>query len=74
MFRLISYIGRWSMIDIFLIALLTVLLDIGFLSSIHTAPAATYFCFVVASTMLAAITFDPRIMWDKYTPTKIEQS
>jgi len=73
MFRFISFIGRWSMLDIFVIALLTVLVDFGFLSSIHTAPAATYFCFVVASTMLAAITFDPRIMWDKYTPTKTEQ-
>ncbi|MBW1636100.1 MAG: PqiA/YebS family transporter subunit [Deltaproteobacteria bacterium] len=68
MFRFISFIGRWSMLDIFVIALLTVLVDFGFFSSIHTAPAATYFCFVVAFTMLAAISFDPRIMWDKYTP------
>lgn len=65
MFRFIAFIGRWSMLDIFVIALLTVLVDFGFLTSIHAAPAATYFCFVVASTMLAAITFDPRIMWDK---------
>ena len=67
MFRFISFIGRWSMLDIFVIALLTVLVDFGFFSSIHAAPAATYFCFVVAATMCAAITFDPRIMWDKYT-------
>jgi paraquat-inducible protein A len=52
------------MLDVFVIALLTVLVDFGFLSSIHVAPAATYFCIVVASTMFAAITFDPRIMWD----------
>jgi paraquat-inducible protein A len=53
------------MLDIFVIALLTVLVDFGFFTSIHAAPAATYFCFVVAATMLAAITFDPRIMWDR---------
>jgi len=65
MFRFIAFIGRWSMLDIFVIALLSVLVDFGFFTSIHAAPAATYFCFVVAATMLAATTFDPRIMWDK---------
>jgi paraquat-inducible protein A len=68
MYRFITFIGRWSMLDIFVIALLTVLVDFGFFTSIHAAPAATYFCIVVASTMFAAITFDPRIMWDKGQP------
>ncbi len=69
MFRFIAFIGRWSMLDIFVIALLTVLVDFGFFSSVHAAPAATYFCLVVAATMLAATTFDPRIMWDRCSPT-----
>lgn len=64
LYRFIAFIGRWSMLDIFVIALLSVLVDYGFFTSIHTAPAATYFSFVVASTMFAAITFDPRIIWD----------
>jgi len=64
MYRFIAFIGRWSMLDVFVIALLTALVDFGFFTSIHAAPAATYFCMVVASTMFAAITFDPRIMWD----------
>jgi len=68
LFRFIAFIGRWSMLDIFVISQLTVLVDFGFLTSIHTAPAATYFCFVVISTMLATITFDPRIMWDRCSP------
>ena len=68
MYRFIAFIGRWSMLDIFVIALLTVLVNFGFFTSIHTAPAATYFCIVVASTMFAAITFDPRIMWDACSP------
>ena len=65
MFRIVAFIGRWSMLDVFVIALLSVLVDFGFFTSVHAAPAATYFCIVVASTMFAAITFDPRIMWDK---------
>ena len=69
MFRFIEFIGRWSMLDIFVIALLTVLVDFGFFTSIHTAPAATYFCIVVVCTMIAATIFDPRIMWDKCAPT-----
>ncbi|MDP3479311.1 MAG: PqiA/YebS family transporter subunit [Desulfoprunum sp.] len=68
LFRFISFIGRWSMLDIFVIALLTVLVNFGFFTSIHAAPAATYFCIVVTSTMFAATTFDPRLMWDSCRP------
>ncbi|MDK9705457.1 MAG: PqiA/YebS family transporter subunit [Desulforhopalus sp.] len=64
LYRFIAFIGRWSMLDIFVIALLSVLVDFGFFTSIHTAPAATYFSFVVAATMFAATAFDPRIIWD----------
>ena len=70
MFRFIEFIGRWSMLDIFVVALLSVLVDFGFLTSIHTAPGATYFCMVVIATMCAAIVFDPRILWDACDPLK----
>ncbi len=65
MFRFIEFIGRWSMLDIFVIALLTVLVDFGFFTSVHTAPGASFFCMVVVCTMMAAIVFDPRTMWDR---------
>ncbi|MBL0701171.1 MAG: paraquat-inducible protein A [Desulfosarcina sp.] len=65
MFRVIEFVGRWSMIDIFAISLLQVLVNFGYLTSIEVAPAATYFAAVVLTTMFAAITFDPRLMWDK---------
>lgn len=68
MFRIISFIGRWSMLDIFVIALLISLVDFGFFTSVHVAPASTFFCMAVATTMLAAITFDPRILWDRCCP------
>lgn len=69
MFRLIEFIGRWSMLDIFVIALLCTLVQFGFLSTISTAPAAFHFTCVVVSTMLAAVTFDTRLLWDKCEPT-----
>ncbi|MGB3210663.1 MAG: paraquat-inducible protein A [Desulforhopalus sp.] len=68
MFRFIAFIGRWSMLDIFVIALLSVLVNFGFFTSVYVAPAATYFCIVVASTMFAVLTFDPRIIWDTCSP------
>ena len=66
LYRFITFIGRWSMLDIFVIALLVVLVDFGFLTSIHAAPAATYFCIVEVTTMLAAKTFDARLIWDRH--------
>lgn len=64
MLRLIVFIGRWSMLDIFVIALLCALVDFAALSSVEAAPAATYFTAVVVLTMTAAHTFDSRLLWD----------
>lgn len=68
MFRFIEFVGRWSMLDIFVIALLCALVDFGFFTRITAAPAATFFTLVVLSTMFAAISFDPRILWDASDP------
>ncbi len=64
MFRFIEFVGRWSMLDIFVIALMSTLVDFGTLTSTQAAPAATYFTAVVVCTMFAALTFDPRLLWD----------
>lgn len=64
LFRIIEFIGRWSMLDIFVIALLHVLVEFGFITSIVAAPASNYFTGVVLATMFAAITFDSRLIWD----------
>lgn len=74
MYRLISLIGRWSMLDVFVIALLSALVNFGFLSQITTGRAATYFCAAVVITMLATITFDPRLLWDQNNNTKPQSS
>jgi paraquat-inducible protein A len=64
MFRIIKFIGRWSMLDIFVIAVMVALVNLGTLTSIKPAPAATYFAAVVISTMLASNTFDTRLIWE----------
>ena len=64
MFRAIKFIGRWSMLDIFVIAAMVALVNFGTLTSIKPAPAATYFAAVVISTMLASNTFDTRLIWE----------
>lgn len=64
MFRFIEFVGRWSMLDIFVVALLQAIVNFGFLTSIEAASAATYFTGVVVFTMFAAISFDPRLLWD----------
>ena len=64
MFRFIEFIGRWSMLDIFVIALMSTLVSFGGLTATLAAPAATYFSTVVVCTMVAALTFDSRLLWD----------
>lgn len=67
MFRFVEFIGRWSFLDIFVIAILASMVQFGFLSTIGANPAARYFTAVVILTMFAAISFDPRILWDSCT-------
>jgi paraquat-inducible protein A len=65
MFHFIEFIGRWSMLDIFVIGLMAILISFGKFTAIVVAPAATYFCLVVVTTMLAASAFDSRLLWDE---------
>ena len=67
MFHFIEFIGRWSFLDIFVIALLGTLVRFGALTTIEAAPAVPYFTAAVFTTMLAATTFDTRILWDVCT-------
>jgi paraquat-inducible protein A len=64
LYYVIRWIGRWSMIDIFMEALLGALVQFGGVVSIEPGIGAVAFCAVVILTILAAETFDPRIMWD----------
>lgn len=64
MYRVVDAIGRWSMIDVFMIAILTALVRMGAIAAVIPGAGAICFCGVVILTMLAAATFDPRLMWD----------
>ncbi|UVE17019.1 paraquat-inducible protein A [Pseudomonas sp. LS44] len=64
MYRFIEWIGRWSMLDIFVIAILVTLVKFGSLATIEPNFGAVAFASVVVLTMLAALTFEPRMIWD----------
>jgi len=64
MYRFIEFIGRWSMLDIFVIAILVAVVNFGRIASVEANLGAVAFASVVILTMLAALTFDPRLIWD----------
>ncbi|HEY1934791.1 MAG TPA: paraquat-inducible protein A [Acetobacteraceae bacterium] len=64
LYRIVDRIGRWSMIDIFMLSILVALLQFGSIVSVHPGMGAVAFVSVVILTMLAARTFDPRLIWD----------
>ena len=74
MYRFIEWIGRWSMLDIFVIAILVALVNFGNLASIEAGVGVSAFCLVVILTMLAAVTFDPRLIWDNTFVEEDEES
>ncbi len=63
-YRFVEVIGRWSMIDIFMVSILTALVQLGFIATVRPNGGAVAFAAVVILTMLAAFSFDPRLMWD----------
>ncbi len=68
LYRVVEAVGRWSMIDIFMESILVALVQFGKIASIYPGPGAIAFSAVVILTMLAARSFDPRLMWDNLPP------
>jgi len=64
LYRVIEAVGRWSMVDIFMVSILIALVKLGSLATIEPGAGATFFAGVVVITMFAAMSFDPRIIWD----------
>ena len=67
LFRLVEFIGRWSMLDVYAIALLVSLVQIRSLATIQVGLGALCFGTVVVLTMLAAQSFDERLLWDSHS-------
>jgi paraquat-inducible protein A len=64
LYRLVELVGRWSMVDIFVVALLAALVQAGALATIEPGIGALAFTAVVILSMFAAMSFDPRLIWD----------
>lgn len=64
MYRMVEFIGRWSMLDIFVISILLAVVKFGNVASVNLEPAALLFEVVVILTMLAALCLDSRLIWD----------
>ena len=64
LYHIVAWIGRWSMVDIFMESLLGALVQFGRAVTIEPGVGALAFCAVVFTTIFAAETFDPRLMWD----------
>jgi paraquat-inducible protein A len=65
MYRMIEFVGRWSMLDVYVVTLLVALVQWQSLAVIHAEPGALAFGAVVVLTMLASQSFDPRLIWDR---------
>jgi len=63
-YRIVELIGRWSMLDMFVVTILVALVQLGFFATMRAGAGAPYFGAVVVLTMLAAQQFDPRLIWD----------
>lgn len=64
LYRFTEAVGRWSILDIYVVTILVAMVQLGVLANIEAGPAALYFALVVVITMIAAESFDPRLIWD----------
>ncbi|MBA6302813.1 paraquat-inducible protein A [Colwellia sp. MB02u-14] len=63
LYRLAEFVGRWSMVDVYVVIILVTLIQLGNTMSIYPGGAALAFSGVVITTMLAAMSFEPQFIW-----------
>ncbi|WP_349540463.1 paraquat-inducible protein A [Sagittula sp. NFXS13] len=66
LYEVVEFVGRWSMIDVFVVAILSALVQLSVVASIHPGSAALTFALSVIFTMLSARSFDTRLIWDSH--------
>jgi paraquat-inducible protein A len=69
LYRITEAVGRWSMVDIYVVTLMVALVNIQGLAEVAAGPGAIAFGAVVVLTMIAAMVFDPRLIWDNIERT-----
>jgi paraquat-inducible protein A len=72
LYRIIEMIGYWSMLDVLVVAMLTSLMQFGELANVQPGTGIFYFGMTVVLTMLSAMSFDPRLIWDNVRKTRAE--
>ena len=72
LYHITELVGRWSMVDVFVVSILVCLVQLGAISSVTPGPAILSFAAVVVMTMFAAMSFDPRLLWDRQHGLKIQ--
>lgn len=65
LYRAIEFIGRWSMLDIFVVSISIAVVSLGKAATIYAGLGARAFALVVILTMFASMAFDPRLIWDE---------
>jgi paraquat-inducible protein A len=70
LYRLLEIVGRWSMLDIFVVAILVALVQLQLVATVTPGKGAVAFGAVVVLTMLATMSFDPRLIWDSAAQRK----
>lgn len=64
LYRMVEFVGHWSMLDVYVVVMLVALVHFHALAQVDPGPAAVAFASVVILTMLASMSFDPRLIWD----------
>ena len=72
LYRVTEFVGRWSMIDVFVVSILVALIQLGNVMRILPGIAALAFAAMVVTTMLAAIAFDPRLLWAPVNQSRLQ--
>lgn len=70
LYRISEAVGRWSMVDIYVVTVMVALVRLRALAVVEARTGAVFFAAVVVVTMLAAMSFDPRLIWDRLEPSE----
>jgi paraquat-inducible protein A len=65
LYRIVEVVGRWSMVDVYVVTILVALVHLGSIASVEARIGSFFFGAVVVLTLLASQSFDPRLIWDR---------
>ena len=74
LYRMVKFIGRWSMVDVFVDTFTAALVQLQPLMSVEPGPGLFFFAAVVVLTMLAVESFDPRLIWDSVSAREVRDA